>query len=40
VIKNSFPKIVKDIVKGLPKSNYSVLNKRHSDLIIGLNSRI
>jgi putative transposase len=28
VIINSFPKIVKDILKGLPKNDYPVLNSR------------
>ena len=28
MIKNLFPKIVKDILKGLPKNDYPVLNSR------------
>jgi hypothetical protein len=28
MIKNHFPKIVKDILKGLPKNDYPVLNSR------------
>ncbi len=28
MIRNSFPKIVKDILKPLPKNNYPVLNSR------------
>ena len=28
MIVNHFPKIVKDLLKGLPKNDYSVLNSR------------